>query len=80
MDYIIEKSGIEPQYVEAQPEQVFQIKYVKTALDVEGNEVEVIDENRVERVTVAQLESQKASLQAQIKEIDSKLAQISVIK
>jgi len=37
----------------------------------------VVDENRRERLTIAQLEAQKASLQAQIKEIDAKLTEIA---
>jgi len=71
------KNGTEPQYVQPEQEQVYEIQYFKTAVDVEGNEVEVVDENRREHLTVTQLESQKASLQAQIKEVDLKLAEIA---
>lgn len=73
----ISKSGTEPAYVQPEQEQVYEIQYFKTAKDVDGNEVEVVDENRRERATVAQLEAQKTTLQAQIKEIDAKLAEIA---
>lgn len=77
MTYIIEKNGLQPEYAQPVQEQVYVIKHFKTAIDVEGNEVEVVDENRLERVTVAQLEAQKASYQKMIDEIDAKLAQIA---
>lgn len=71
------KNGTEPQYVQPEQEQVYEIQYFKTATDVEGNEVEVVDENRREHLTVKQLESQKLSYQNQIKEIDLKLSEIA---
>lgn len=75
MTMIIEKAQEErPQMT--QPA-VYEIKYTKEVETVEGEKVTVIDENRVERVTKEQLEAQKASLQAQIKEVDAKLAEIS---
>lgn len=79
-DFVIDKSTvIEPQMMEMQPveRKVFTIKYFKTAIDVDGNEVQVVDDYRTEQVTVEQLESQKISLQNAIKEIDAKLAEIS---
>lgn len=71
------KNGTEPQYVQPEQEQVYEIQYFKTAIDAEGKEVEVVDENRREHLTVTQLNAQKASLQAQIKEVDAKLAEIA---
>lgn len=71
------KSGTEPRIVQSEQEQVFEIQYFKTAIDAEGNEVEVVDEFRRERLTVAQLEAQKLSYQNQIKEIEAKLAEIA---
>lgn len=70
-------SGTEPRMVQPEQEQVYEIQYFKTAIDVDGKEVEVVDENRREHLTVTQLNAQKASLQAQIKEIDAKLAEIA---
>lgn len=77
MTYVIEKNGVQPEYVQPEQEQVYVVKYFKTAIDAEGNEVEVVDENRVERVTLKQLEAQKVSYQNQIKEIDVKIAEIA---
>jgi len=71
------KNGTEPQYVQPKQEKVYEIQYFKTAVDVNGKEVEVIDENRREHLTVTQLNAQKASLQAQIKEIELKLTEIA---
>lgn len=72
MIYTIEKNGIQPNRQEG-----YTIKYLRKAIDKDGNEVEVVDENRREHLTVTQLNAQKASLQAQIKEIDTKLAEIA---
>ncbi len=71
------KNGTEPQYVQPEQEQVFEIQYFKTATLENGSEVEVVDDNRREHLTVSQLNAQKASLQAQIKEVDLKLAEIA---
>ena len=61
-----------------QPEQVktYTIKYTKVVKDLEGNDVEVIDDQRIEVVTKEQLESQKAQYQRMITEIDAKLSEI----
>lgn len=71
------KNGTEPKFTEAVPEQVYEVQYFKTATDVEGKEVEVVDDQRIQRITVSQLEAQKVSLQNQIKEIDTKLLEIA---
>lgn len=71
------KSGTEPKFEAVEPEQVYEVQYFKTAIGVDGQEVEVIDDQRREHLTVTQLNAQKASLQAQIKEIDLKLAEIA---
>lgn len=70
-------SGTEPRMVQPEQEQVYEIQYFKTAIDADGKEVEVVDEFRRERKTVAQLEADKTALQAQIKEVDAKLADIA---
>lgn len=75
--YVIEKNGLQPEYSQPVQEQVYVIKHFKTAKDVEGADVEVVDENRIERVTVKQLEAQKVSYQNMIKEIDNKLLEIT---
>lgn len=79
MTYVIEKNGLQPEFVQPAQEQVqvFTVKYFKTAVDVEGNKVEVVDDNRIENVTIKQLEAQKVSYQNMIKEIDNKLLEIT---
>ena len=74
MSYIIE-AGTQ---IMPQPEQVktYTIKYTKVVKDLEGNDVEVIDDQRIEVVTKEQLESQKAQYQRMITEIDAKLSEI----
>lgn len=71
------KNGTEPKFEAVEPEQVYEVQYFKKAIDKEGVEVEVVDDQRREHLTATQLEAQKVSLQAQIKEIDSKLAEIA---
>jgi len=71
------KSGTEPRMVQPEQEQVYEIQYFKTAIDADGKEVEVVDEFRREQKTISQLEADKTALQAQIKEIDLKLAEIA---
>lgn len=71
------KNGTEPKYRAEEPEQVYEVQYFKTAKDREGNEVEVLDENHRERLTVTQLNAQKLQYQAQIKEVDAKLTEIA---
>ena len=57
--------------------ETFLIKYTKTAKEVDGKEVIVIDEDRTEQTTVAQLEAQKLSYQNAISDINTKLAEIA---
>jgi hypothetical protein len=71
------KNGTEPKSTQAGHDLFYEVKYFKTAIDREGNEVEVVDDERVERVTVSQLEAQKVGYQNMIKEIDSKLLEIT---
>jgi len=71
------KNGTEPKFEAVEPEQIYEVQYFKTATLEDGSEVEVVDENRGEHLTVTQLNAQKASLQAQIKEVDLKLAEIA---
>lgn len=74
MGMIIEKiQGVAPR----QELDVYEIKYTKEVETVDGKKALVIDADRIERVTVEQLEAQKASLQARIKEIDDKLLEIA---
>lgn len=77
MMYIIEKNGLQPEYVQPEQEQIYVIKHFKTAVDAEGNEVEVVDDSRVERVTIGQLENRKAQYQSMIDEINDELSKIS---
>jgi hypothetical protein len=75
MTMIIEKAQeAVPQMTEPA---VYTIKYTKEVETVDGEKAIVIDENRIERVTKEQLEAQKVSLQAAIKDIDAKLLEIS---
>jgi len=71
------KNGTEPKFEAVEPEQVYEVQYFKTATLEDGSEIEVVDENRREHLTITQLNAQKASLQAQIKEIDAKLTEIA---
>ena len=51
----------------------YTIQTTRMAKAVDGKEVEVIDDNYTERVTVSELESRKATYQKAIDEIDAKL-------
>jgi len=75
--YKIIKNGTEPKFEAVQPEQIYEVQYFKTATLEDGSEVEIVDDQRREHLTVTQLNAQKASLQAQIKEIDAKLTEIA---
>lgn len=66
--------------IDDKQEQVYEVQYFKIEEDTDGNQVEVIDKDRKEGLTVSQLQEQKAYYKAQIKEIDSKLAQMGLIK
>ena len=70
MNYIIEKTTPQLEPMRTAEVDTYLIKYTKVAKEVDGKEVTVIDENRTEQVTVAQLESQKVSYQNAIKIID----------
>lgn len=74
-DIIIEK--IETVQPVMNTQEAYLIKHTKEVETVSGEKATIVDENRTEQVTVEGLEAQKASLQAQIKEIDVKLAEIS---
>lgn len=76
-DYVIEAGQPIEVMPEPQQEQVYTIKYTKVVKDLEGNDVTVIDDQRTERVTVAQLESQKLSYQNAIKAVEAKLEAIA---
>ncbi len=75
-DYIIEAGQPVEVMPQPQQEQVYTIKYTKVVKDLEGNDVEIIDDQRTERVTISQLESQKQGYQNAIKQVDEKLAKI----
>lgn len=77
MNFIIEKAQEPTQPIETD---MYVVKYTKVAKTEDGTEVEVIDENRIEQVTVAQLEEQKKSYQNAIIEIDEKLKIIGELK
>lgn len=71
MNYIIEKK----EDAIAQ-ENVYIIKHFKTAIDMDGNPVSILDEDNIERVTISELQDQKISHQDAIAKIDELLAQI----
>ena len=74
MNYIIEKTTPQLEPMRTAEVDTYLIKYTKTAIQEDGKEVTVIDENRTEQVTVEQLEAQKLSYQNAIKQIDEKLS------
>lgn len=63
--------------IDDKQEQVYEVQYFKLEEDADGHQVEVIDQDRKEGITVKQLKEQKAYFQAQIKEIELKLAEIA---
>lgn len=63
--------------IDDKQEQVYEVQYFKLEEDADGHQVEVIDQDRKEGLAVGQLKEQKAYFQAQIKEIDLKLAEIA---
>lgn len=77
MDYTIEKVALPQLNMPIEQPEVFEIKRVKTVVDVNGNEVEVFDDANTEKLTLAQLQAKKVRLQDEIKEIDAMLVEIS---
>lgn len=59
--------------IDDQQEQVYEVQHFKMEEDTDGHQVETIDRDRKEGITVKQLKEQKAYFQAQIKDIDLKL-------
>jgi hypothetical protein len=79
LSYIIEKATTKPTL---SPEHYvyYSVKHIKTALDLDGKEVTIIDDQRDERVAVEHLTVKKEELQKKIEEIDDKLAKIKALK
>lgn len=75
MDYKIEKT----QQEDLNPA-VYEVKYIIDALNEAGETVKVIDPNRSERVTLAQIEEQLASYQERIDELKAKKTAISALE
>ena len=75
MDYKIDKV----QQEDLNPA-VYEVKYIIDAKDEAGETVKVIDPNRSERVTLAQIDEQIASYQKIIDELNAKKTAISALE
>ena len=74
---ISEKAGDTPAVVKQ-----VEIKYMKTMKDADGNDVSVLDysENMEVDVAIEQAEARKASLEAQVVEVDAELVDLKAIR
>jgi len=74
---ISEKAGDTPAVVKQ-----VEIKHMKTMKDADGNDVSVLDysENMEVDTAIEQAEARKASLEAQVVEVDAELAEYNAIK
>ena len=65
-----------------QPEKQVEIKHIRTMQDAAGKDVEVVDYIDVKSVdeAISQAESRKASLEAQVVEVDAELVDLKAIK
>ena len=74
---ISEKAGDTPAVVKQ-----VEIKHMKTMKDADGNDVSVLDysENMEVDVAIEQAEARKASLEAQVAEVDAELVEYNAIK
>ena len=74
---ISEKAGDIPAVVKQ-----VEIKHMKTMKDADGNDVSVLDysENMEVDVAIEQAEARKASLEAQVAEVDAELVEYNAIK
>ena len=74
---ISEKAGDTPAVVKQ-----VEIKHMKTMKDADGNDVSVLDysENMEVDVAIEQAEARKASLEAQVVEVDAELADYIAIR
>ena len=74
---ISEKAGDTPAVVKQ-----VEIKHMKTMKDADGNDVSVLDysENMEVDVAIEQAEARKASLEAQLVEVDAELVDLKAIR
>ena len=74
---ISEKVGDTPAVVKQ-----VEIKHMRTMKDADGNDVSVLDysENMEVDVAIEQAEARKASLEAQVAEVDAELVEYNAIK
>ena len=74
---ISEKVGDTPAVVKQ-----VEIKHMRTMKDADGNDVSVLDysENMEVDVAIEQAEARKASLEAQLAEVDAELVEYNAIK
>ena len=65
-----------------QPEKQVEIKHIRTMQDAAGKDVEVLDfvESKPVDEAIAQAEARKASLEAQVVEVDAELVDLKAIK
>lgn len=74
---ISEKAGDTPAVVKQ-----VEIKHIRTMKDADGNDVSVLDysENMEVNVAIEQAEARKASLEAQVVEVDAELVDLKAIR
>jgi len=74
---ISEKAGDTPAVVKQ-----VEIKHMRTMKDADGNDVSVLDysENMEVDVAIERAEAKKASLEAQVAEVDAELVDLNAIK
>ena len=74
---ISEKAGDTPAVVKQ-----VEIKHMRTMKDADGNDVSVLDysENMEVDVAIEQAEARKASLEAQVVEVDAELVDLKAIR
>tara|TARA_R100000700_G_scaffold3892_1_gene6952 strand:+ start:84 stop:326 length:243 start_codon:yes stop_codon:yes gene_type:complete len=65
-----------------QPEKQVEIKHIRTMQDAAGKDVEVLDfvESKPVDEAIAEAEARKASLEAQVVEVDAELVDLKAIK
>jgi len=81
MAKVISEYTIEAPVVGDEPKMV-EIKMTRTMQDASGNDVEVVDFTETKSVdeAILQAESRKASLEAQVVEVDAELVEYNAIK
>ena len=68
--------------VEASEVKTVEIKYMRTMKDASGNDVEVLDytDSRTVDEAITDAEARKASLEAQVVEVDAELVDLKAIR